>query len=303
MKKIYRQVVDHLRADFDPLVYGGTALMLAALCVANYGFDLFNSREVRPYRLLILAGLHAGPWLFVWGLQRLRGQVDAADGRFWRRVAFAVAAVTLVRWFPYHRELLSAFPPETHRWANAVLTNVVKAALRFAPIYVFWRWVDGRDPPAVYGLTLKGFDARPYILLLCLFAPVVFWASLQPAFLDAYPTYRPGGAEALIPVWVTVSVYELFYGFDFTFVELFFRGFLVIGFAKVLGPRAVLPMCAMYCVIHFGKPLPETIGSFFGGYILGVLALKSRSIAGGVLVHLGIAWLMELAAWLQLLSE
>jgi membrane protease YdiL (CAAX protease family) len=82
-------------------------------------------------------------------------------------------------------------------------------------------------------------------------------------------------------------------------VELAFRGFLVIGMARWLGTRAVLPMAVMYCVLHFGKPMGEAIASFFGGYILGVLALRSRSIWGGVVVHLGLAWMMEFAAYLQ----
>ena len=58
-------------------------------------------------------------------------------------------------------------------------------------------------------------------------------------------------------------------------------------------------MVVCYASLHFGKPLGETIGSIFGGYILGVLALQTRSIWGGIIVHVGVAWLMDLAALLQ----
>jgi membrane protease YdiL (CAAX protease family) len=58
-------------------------------------------------------------------------------------------------------------------------------------------------------------------------------------------------------------------------------------------------MVGLYVALHFGKPAGETIGSFFGGYILGVLAYKSKNIWGGIIAHMGIAWLMELFAYLQ----
>jgi membrane protease YdiL (CAAX protease family) len=102
-----------------------------------------------------------------------------------------------------------------------------------------------------------------------------------------------------VPKWVTVLFFELVYGWDFVATEWIFRGFFVIGMASVMGPRAVLPMVVTYAFLHFGKPLGETIGSVFGGYILGVIALRTGSIWGGIAIHLGVAWLMEIAAFLQ----
>ena len=52
-------------------------------------------------------------------------------------------------------------------------------------------------------------------------------------------------------------------------------------------------MVAVYCSIHFGKPLVEAISSVFGGYILGALAFQTRHIWGGVVVHICIALTME----------
>jgi len=98
--------------------------------------------------------------------------------------------------------------------------------------------------------------------------------------------------------WVTAGIYELFYGFDFLSVELFFRGFLVIALSRFVGKDAILPMVAVYCFLHFGKPAGEAISSIFGGYILGILAYSSRNIYGGLIAHLGVAWGMELMAYL-----
>jgi hypothetical protein len=102
-----------------------------------------------------------------------------------------------------------------------------------------------------------------------------------------------------IPEWVVVAAYELAYGFDFISTEYFFRGFLVIGLYRYLGPQVLLPMAASYAVLHFGKPMAEAISSLFGGYILGVIAIHHRSIWGGVVVHVGLAWMMEFAGFLM----
>ena len=65
---------------------------------------------------------------------------------------------------------------------------------------------------------------------------------------------------------------------------------------KYLGEYVVYPMVVAYAILHFGKPLGETIGSIAGGYILGVLAYKTRNIYGGIFIHMGIAFLMEMFA-------
>ena len=101
-----------------------------------------------------------------------------------------------------------------------------------------------------------------------------------------------------IPEWVSVITYEFFYLTDFLNTELLFRGFLVIGVSKYLGKDSILPMVAAYAVLHFGKPLGETISSVFGGYLLGVLAYYSKNIWGGVILHITLAGSMEFFAFL-----
>jgi len=92
-------------------------------------------------------------------------------------------------------------------------------------------------------------------------------------------------------------IFELLYGADFLNVELLFRGFFVVGMAQILGKHAVMPMVIIYCFLHFGKPAGEAISSIFGGYILGIIALNTRSVWGGIIIHVGVAWMMEAAAY------
>ena len=116
-----------------------------------------------------------------------------------------------------------------------------------------------------------------------------------------YPLFKyPAVAEYLgIPQFVSVAIYELAYGWGFISTELLFRGFFVIGMAHILGRHAIVPMCITYAFIHFGKPAGETISAIFGGYLLGAIAYKSRNIWGGIIIHIGLAWLMELTASIQ----
>lgn len=149
-----------------------------------------------------------------------------------------------------------------------------------------------------YGLNSKHIEWKPYWLMLLFMVPLIAAASTQPDFLHTYPKLKnilplPENAE---PSWFYKLLYELAYGSDFFSIELFFRGFLVIGFSKWVGKEAIIPMACFYCSIHFGKPLGECISSYFGGLLLGIISYHTRSIYGGLMVHLGIAWLMELGA-------
>jgi hypothetical protein len=149
-----------------------------------------------------------------------------------------------------------------------------------------------------YGLTTKDFTMQPYFIMLLIMVPLIAAASTQHDFLGTYPRFQRvdyllqpyRGREKLL--------YELSYGSDFFTIELFFRGFLILAFMQYAGKDCILPMALFYCTIHFGKPLGECISSYFGGIILGVVIYNTRTIYGGLIVHLGIAWLMELGGYL-----
>lgn len=303
MKKLVLQLLRHIREDFDPVVYGGTLLWLIVLVTSNYQFDAFKNlgtgraiSDLPSYWVM-----YAVPWLGVLGLLIARNKVDTTKPGFWRHAMMALALMAFVDWFPYHDDLMPYVDRPLRKWAHNVLWNVKSTVCCFTPMLIYWWFFDREDCPNLYGWSWSRFDPKPYLLCLGIVIPLAFWASFQPSFLAQYPTYQPGSAEAYLGVspWVTTGIYELVYGFDFSFVEMYYRGFLVIGMARWLGRSAVMPMIAMYAVLHFGKPFWETIGSIVGGYILGVFAYETRSIFGGIMLHLGLAWSMEITAFLQ----
>jgi membrane protease YdiL (CAAX protease family) len=137
-------------------------------------------------------------------------------------------------------------------------------------------------------------DRRLWLVYLGLFAivvPVVYLVSSMPEFLATYPKYRHAGRSL-----TDLLVWEAAYGVQFLMLEMFFRGFILFALARYCGHIAIFIMVVPYTMIHFGKPLPEALGSIVAGVALGTLALRTRSIFGGVAIHCAVAWCMDLFA-------
>ena len=124
--------------------------------------------------------------------------------------------------------------------------------------------------------------------------PLVFIVSHHPNFLHTYPFY-PQAAHS----WTELLLWELSYAAQFLALEFFFRGFVLLSLARYIGAYAIFFMAVPYTMIHFQKPLPETLGAIFAGVALGTLALRTRSIFGGVFIHVAVAWSMDLMALFQ----
>jgi membrane protease YdiL (CAAX protease family) len=146
-----------------------------------------------------------------------------------------------------------------------------------------------------YGLNARGFS-RHLPIYLALYLPVAVLVLLvagAPDFQAKYPLFRePTGLGDLL-------AWEILYALQFFALEFFFRGFLVHGVKDRLGALAVFPMVMPYVMIHFSKPLYEALGAIVAGSVLGLISLRTGSIAGGVFIHVGIAWTMDAAALLH----
>ncbi len=154
----------------------------------------------------------------------------------------------------------------------------------------------------VFGMSLRQWFLMPrdylrhlhvYALLFLPVGTLILIFSASPDFAAQYPFYKQQTG------WIDLLIWEAAYGVQFFALEFFFRGFLLRGMAAEVGSMAVLVMVLPYCMIHFGKPLPECLGSIIAGTVLGVLALDTRSIWGGVTIHVAVAWGMDFAALWQ----
>lgn len=208
------------------------------------------------YFLNLLSGVYAS-----WGIQ-LKGWLQAHPNAAWFKTVF---------------------------WATITITFFLLVPLAYIkwglkkPFKDFgWQWRATRQ------------DILLYALCLLAMLPLVILVASSPAFISKYPFYQPKTNESH---WVQYFIaWELVYLLQFVAVEFFFRGFMLHGIKQQLGVYSIWVAMLPYCMIHFGKPLPETLGAIAAGLILATFSLKNNSIWLGVLLHYGVAITMDLLA-------
>jgi membrane protease YdiL (CAAX protease family) len=207
----------------------------------------------------------------------------------------AAASLTLQEYLGGHDAYERWFPPDGSRYWE----------LRGYAWWSGWRVIGYVGIPMLvlaclpgqricdYHVSLRGFFHHLWIyaLLFALVLPAVLLASTTQAFRQTYPFYRIANRS-----YIDLVLWELLYAAQFLSLEFFFRGFLLHGLRRALGANAIFVMLVPYCMIHYGKPLPETLGAIGAGLILGTLAMRTRSIWGGVLIHVGVATTMDVLA-------
>jgi len=246
--------------------------------------------------------LYRSPEIFAeqWRAIDAETERDPAEAGHASRVVLVVlitvaGALTLQEYFGGHDAYDRVFPPDGSRywelrgylwWSGwrvfgyVVVPILVLAALPGQRL---------RD----YHVSLRGlFDHLwVYAALFAMILPAVLVASTTHAFRQTYPFYRMANRS-----YTDLVLWELLYAAQFLSLEFFFRGFILHGLRRALGANAIFVMLVPYCMIHYGKPLPETLGAIGAGVILGTLAMRTRSIWGGVLIHVGVATAMDVLA-------
>lgn len=306
MRKILGWLTAHLREEFEPRTYAAVGLFLAVAIAVNYRLDFEDSvldHLPGPARFAGFFATHFVAWIVpVLLAALLAGRTAPLRSReLWWKSAFAIALLSYDRSSYFAAELAAALlHPAMRAFSLKLHDNLLGLFTMILPFVLPYLLQDRREGH-LYGLRPSRFDVRPYLQALLVMAPILVVASFFPSFQRQYPMWKATTAHLHlgVPEWVTTAAYELAYGLNFVSIEFFFRGFLVLGMASALGRGAVLPMASLYCVMHFGKPMGEAIGAAFGGYVLGVVALQTRGVWGGVIVHVGVAWAMEALAFAQ----
>ena len=311
MKTLYAILRDHLREDFDAVYYTAFAVFMAGCITLNYQLGwakalIDGSVTAHDWRIFPLTAVfYATPYFAVLGLHSWLRR----DTAFWRNPLFWVYAgvflllrtVDFASWTEvWATEGLPAGADRFWLWRVAI---AAKSLVFIALPLVFFYFLVEKTNRTRYGITRQTAIRVPYHWLALAVLPFVGLAALSGHFTPFYPIMRP---DKLVGITLVASplraiiAYELLYLATFFIEEWLSRGFAVIGTRPILGKNAILPMVAVYAFIHFSKPLGETIGAVFGGYILGVLAYRTGNIWGGVWLHIGIAATMELGTLLFL---
>lgn len=295
MRSVFRYIGSYV-AGLNRMVLLTTSLFTALLVFINYRYGLddaignYSDLPLFFSRYLLFAAAFLTPYFF-YSL--------FAGKNYFRIPGFIALAFIAPSFFALKTSITVRFPfsNDAVLW-NKILYWPILLIIMFVLLAITRLLTREKGP--FYGLTTAGMDWKPYIIMLLIMVPLIALASTQADFLHTYPKLQNlEGVDELsaIPFWKK-ALFELSYGSDFLSIEAFFRGFLIIAFLKWAGRDAILPMACFYCTIHFGKPLAECISSYFGGILLGILVYNTRSVLGGLMVHLGIAWLMEIGGYI-----
>jgi len=233
------------------------------------------------------------------------GEVRSLCGQIDRRTAVVLLTVPVLltwleffgardvflRWFPGHWGARDAVTISLRSWEwwglNCVMTFWVVPAL-IVKVYF-------RQNLAQYGITMPA-PARQIPLALGLYLlvfPFILGASRSPTFQSTYPMF----AQASLSISLFLT-WEAVYLAQFFSLEFFFRGFMLFGLEPKFGPSAVLVTTIPYCMVHYHKPVLEAYAAIVAGLVLGTVALRTRSIWSGFLVHSMVAVTMDLTSLL-----
>lgn len=258
LQEYYRQI------NFRGLVL--TTLFVAILITINLtvGIEKRIYALHFPFSLISFIVFYSLVFGIAYCFQFIGKSISAIKNRKLFFVYFLIAIILFsIKQVHWQIPFLNPFDYPWKKYWMIVLQLPLK--LFFLLTILFFVWRSDRDKESFFGLTTKNFQPKPYFIILALLIPVVAIAATQHDFLQAYPKVKNifFVDNYTHQQWLWKFIYEISYSLDFVSIELFFRGFLVIGFIRFVGADAILPMAAFYCTIHFGKPPGECISSFW----------------------------------------
>jgi hypothetical protein len=272
---------------------------LAIIFTLRYGLKVDIYFTGIPFGFLFKALIYPLLLATVIGFLRLtKLNTTTLTSSFWWTFLGLTVILTFNHYFNFFQANLFDAPLSTHYFYNKVLFNLHAIFWYFIPGLV-WFKLTKKTTERIISFRFDIKVIAPYIFLLLILMPFIYWISFDAQFLISYPRYKPGIIETYYnwPLWATVGSFEISYALQFIGVEWFFRGFLLMMLGRYFGIHSIFIMVTAYGFLHFGKPFLEAVSSVFGGLLLGVFAWKSKNITGGIIIHLGIGLVMELFAF------
>lgn len=306
----FYDIISFIKEDFKPLKFLYIAFFISAIIIGQVHFHIYDILLKPSYAdgtsLLRFPLLYCSvyfailiPTLFIHGEQwRLRQ---------WQAWLFPVLLITIngagQGFNAYQQWIAESGLQARERYFLFILCSYLIRSVCILFLICCFKWIT-TGSFGLYGLKMSGKYIRIYLLVFCILLPIFIAVSTTQQFVDYYPKMEINRCIGSFGLerWQLIGIFELGYGNDFLAVESMFRGAMVIGLCKWLGPRTVLPMALTYMCVHLGKPDLELCSSVIGGYTLGVLAYRTQHLWGGIIVHLGIAMLFEMLGLIRLLA-
>lgn len=144
------------------------------------------------------------------------------------------------------------------------------------PGLIIWLWFG--EELADYGFKVGHWrSGLKYTLVACLFMGLLLWFVARTPAMQSY--YQKHAAKD--------TLYLLYInGVDLFGWEFIWRGVMLFGLARVLGPGpAIFLQAVPFAFMHLGKPELETFSTIFGGAAFGYMAWKSQSFFYPFMIH------------------
>ncbi|MBI2896015.1 MAG: CPBP family intramembrane metalloprotease [Deltaproteobacteria bacterium] len=223
---------------------------------------------------------------------KLRERLKASLGTLDREVAWIFLVSVVVQSVYWYFGRVSFFeehfpPPE----GSTIFGRIEPVLLHWATAFVLFAVVSIVVIRIVLGQRLADFGLRrgegslwwkgAIVTFVVFAAPIVIGGAGMADVGAEYPLSKAAASS-----WKVMALYALAYGVYYVGWEVHFRGFILFGLARKLGPwPAIFAQMVPSVLIHAGKPPGETFGAILAGIIWGWLALETRSIVGPLLAH------------------
>jgi hypothetical protein len=147
-----------------------------------------------------------------------------------------------------------------------------------------------------YGINLKNLKGGMIVTLISaiIILPITYLVSLSSEFTNFYPMYS--GLNENIKTFLLYESFLLLFLFAWEFI---WRGFMLFGLETKFGWYAIFIQMIPFVILHNGKPVLETFSSIIGALLLGMLALRTRSMIYGFIIHAVIIISLDIYAILK----
>lgn len=181
----------------------------------------------------------------------------------WKVVTITIVSTLLLMVDYYHRLT-------EHKYWDRVILYLVIPLLIIVLIF--------RENPKEFGFTFGDRKAGLIITAIGILfmAPIIYYLGHGDASMQSY--YMPYTQG--LP-WTTFL--------DLIGWEFIFRGWILFGYARKIGPEALWLQAVPFALMHNGKPEVETLSTIFGGFAFGWVAWRTRSFVWPFLIHWFIA--------------